>query len=58
MADTITKNKVGFDIEKVRKEFPLLSREMNGKPLVFLDSAGSSQKPQVLLDSIQQRILS
>lgn len=53
MADTITKNKLGFDIEKVRKEFPLLSREMNGKPLVFLDSAASSQKPQVLLDSIE-----
>ena len=36
----------------IRLHFPLLSREMNGKPLVFLDTAASSQKPQVVIDAI------
>ena len=43
-----------FDIEKIRKEFPLLGEEMRGKPLVFLDSAASSQKPQYVIDAIDQ----
>lgn len=42
-----------FDIARVRAEFPILSTEMNGKPLVFLDSAASSQKPQQVLDVIE-----
>lgn len=41
-----------FDIEKVRADFPLLQSEMNGKPLVFLDSAASSQKPTVVIEAI------
>lgn len=41
-----------FDIEKVRKDFPILSREVNGKPLVYLDSGASAQKPQVVIDAI------
>ena len=47
----MTKN--GFDIENVRASFPILSREMNGKPLVYLDTAASAQKPQSVLDSLQ-----
>ena len=43
-----------FNIEQVRKDFPLLSQEMRGKPLVFLDSAASSQKPQQVIDIIDQ----
>jgi len=42
-----------FPIERVRSQFPLLQTEMNGKPLVFLDSAASSQKPQQVLDAIE-----
>ena len=36
-----------------RAEFPILQQKIAGKPLVYLDSAGSAQKPQVVLDSIQ-----
>jgi cysteine desulfurase / selenocysteine lyase len=50
---TAEKNITGiFDLDAVRKDFPLLSRDMNGKPLVFLDSAASSQKPSVVIDAI------
>jgi cysteine desulfurase/selenocysteine lyase len=40
-----------FDVEVVRKDFPILSREVNGKPLVYLDSASSSHKPTQVLDA-------
>ncbi len=48
---TATKNKSTkkVDFDKIRKDFPLLKREMNGKPIVFLDSAASSQKPNYVL---------
>ncbi|MCX8498359.1 MAG: hypothetical protein ORN25_03245, partial [Caulobacteraceae bacterium] len=36
---------MGFDVAKVREEFPILERQVHGKPLVYLDSAASSQKP-------------
>lgn len=41
-----------FDVEAIRAEFPLLQREMRGKPLVFLDSGASSQKPQAVIDAL------
>jgi cysteine desulfurase/selenocysteine lyase len=44
---------VRFDVEKIRSEFPLLNDQMNGQPLVFLDSAASSQKPQQVLDKLE-----
>ncbi len=40
-----------LDIARIRKDFPILSREVYGKPLVFLDSAASAQKPQVVIDA-------
>ncbi len=43
-----------FDIDKIRKEFPLLEREMNGKPIVFLDSAASSQKPNRVIERLNE----
>jgi cysteine desulfurase/selenocysteine lyase len=43
-----------LDIEKVRADFPLLQTEMRGKPIVFLDSAASSQKPQIVIDAISK----
>jgi cysteine desulfurase/selenocysteine lyase len=41
-----------FDVELIRKDFPILSREVHGVPLVYLDSANTSQKPQVVLDAL------
>jgi len=52
MADNNTNT--SLDIEKVRADFPLLHTEMRGKPIVFLDSAASSQKPQVVIDAISK----
>lgn len=54
MMNTTVMEKNQFDIHKVRADFPLLKQEMNGKPLVFLDSAASSQKPQLVIDAIDQ----
>lgn len=39
-----------WDVEKIRKDFPVLSREVNGKPLVYLDNGASSQVPQPVID--------
>lgn len=41
-----------YDIEAIRADFPILSREVNGKPLVYLDNGASAQKPQVVIDAI------
>lgn len=43
-----------YDVEKVRADFPILSRQVNGKPLVYLDNGASAQKPQVVIDAITQ----
>jgi len=43
-----------LDTKTVKKDFPLLQRETHGKPIVFLDSAASSQKPQVVLDTMRE----
>jgi cysteine desulfurase/selenocysteine lyase len=48
----ITKTLNRIDVEQVRKDFPILKREINGKPLVYLDNAATSQKPQMVLDTI------
>lgn len=41
-----------FDIDAIRAEFPILSREVNGKPLVYLDNAASAQKPNAVIDGM------
>ncbi len=41
-----------YDVEQIRGEFPILSRDVNGKPLVYLDNGASAQKPQVVIDAI------
>lgn len=43
-----------FDVERIRKDFPILSRQVHGVPLVYLDSANTSQKPQQVLDAMTQ----
>ena len=52
MADTIAA-RTGYDVEAVRRDFPILSREVYGKPLVFLDSAASAMKPRQVVDTIR-----
>ena len=43
-----------LDVESVRRDFPMLAQTMRGKPLAFLDSAASAQKPQRVIDAISQ----
>ncbi|GAB4447580.1 MAG: cysteine desulfurase [Chloroflexi bacterium OHK40] len=49
MAPTLTQ----FDVLAIRREFPILQQEVNGKPLAFLDSGASSQKPRQVLDCLE-----
>jgi cysteine desulfurase/selenocysteine lyase len=41
-----------FDVQKVRADFPILSRKIRGKPLVYLDNAATTQKPQAVIDAL------
>ncbi|WP_299596717.1 cysteine desulfurase [uncultured Tateyamaria sp.] len=43
-----------YDVNAIRADFPILGREVNGKPLVYLDSGASAQKPQVVIDAISK----
>ena len=43
-----------YDIDLIRSQFPILAREVNGKPLTYLDNGASAQKPQVVIDAITQ----
>jgi cysteine desulfurase/selenocysteine lyase len=43
-----------YDVAKIRADFPILSRQVNGKPLVYLDNGASAQKPQVVIDAVTQ----
>jgi cysteine desulfurase/selenocysteine lyase len=43
-----------FDVERIRADFPILSREVHGHPLVYLDNGASAQKPQAVLDAVQR----
>lgn len=52
--DTNTETNAVFDIDKIRKDFPLLTQIVNGKPLVYFDNAATSQKPKVVLDALNE----
>ncbi|MEM1102391.1 MAG: aminotransferase class V-fold PLP-dependent enzyme, partial [Pseudomonadota bacterium] len=41
-----------YDVAAVRRDFPILAREVNGKPLVYLDNGASPQKPQAVIDAV------
>ena len=43
-----------YDVERLRAEFPILSRTVHGKPLVYLDNANTTQKPRVVIDAIRR----
>ncbi len=49
--------KTMYDIEKVRSDFPILSREVYGKPLIYLDNAATTQKPLCVLDAMRDEYL-
>ncbi len=53
MADTEMHSSLAYDVEAVRADFPILSRTMHGKPLAFLDSAASAQKPRAVIDTVR-----
>lgn len=46
------KTVAALDVKKIRKDFPMLSQRMNGKPLVYLDNAASTQKPKIVIDRL------
>ncbi len=43
-----------LDVAAIRRQFPILSREVNGRPLVYLDNGASAQKPQAVIDTVRQ----
>ena len=43
-----------FDVQRVRADFPILRRQVHGRPLVYLDNAATTQKPQVVLDALRR----
>jgi cysteine desulfurase/selenocysteine lyase len=46
-----------YDVQKIREEFPILQREVYGKPLVYLDNAATTQKPLCVLDAMREEYL-
>ena len=52
METSLQKN--SFDVHKIRKDFPILNRNINGKPLIYFDNAATSQTPQQVIDVIAQ----
>jgi cysteine desulfurase / selenocysteine lyase len=44
----------GFEVERIREDFPILHQRVNGKPLIYLDSAATAQKPQVVIDAVSR----
>jgi cysteine desulfurase/selenocysteine lyase len=51
-ANTVTPIAPAFDVARVRQDFPILQRRVHGKPLVYLDTAASAQRPQAVIDAI------
>lgn len=45
---------MGFNIEALRSQFPILSRKVNGQPLVYFDNGATAQKPQVMIDALNK----
>ena len=50
--DMVKNIEYSLDVEKIRKDFPILDRKVNGKPLVYFDNAATSQTPKVVIDAI------
>src|SRR5215212_1707973 len=52
MSAVVAPNPVTYDVEKIRRDFPILSRTARGKRLVYLDNAATTQKPNAVIDRI------
>ncbi len=50
--DFATGKKQGLDIESIRQKFPMLSKQINGKPLVYFDSAATNHKPKIVIETL------
>ncbi|HWR50704.1 MAG TPA: cysteine desulfurase [Bryobacteraceae bacterium] len=48
----MTPTRTGFEVERIREDFPVLGQSVRGKPLVYLDNAATSQKPRAVLDAL------
>ena len=46
-------SELGFDVARIRADFPILARSIHGKPLTYLDNAASAQKPRAVLDAMR-----
>ena len=51
-AKPVRQRSSALDVQRVRRDFPILARQVNGKPLVYLDNAATSQKPQAVIDAL------
>ena len=51
-------NRIMYDIEQIRKDFPILGREVYGRPLVYLDNSATTQKPKCVVDAITEEYYS
>ncbi len=51
---TVPGLKENFDVRRIRQDFPILEQRVNGRPLVYLDNAATSQKPQVVIDALDR----
>src|SRR5262245_46101305 len=49
---TRPQHSAGFDVEKIRADFPILQEKVHGKKLVYLDNAATSQKPKVVIEAL------
>ncbi len=50
--DGVRRESDGYDLEKIRADFPILREKIHGKPLVYLDNAATTQKPQIVIDRV------
>jgi cysteine desulfurase / selenocysteine lyase len=55
--DTWARPHASFAVERIRKDFPILRQRVRGKPLVYLDNAATSQKPRVVIDTVNRYYL-
>ena len=51
-SNTVVTGNPVIDVEKIRKDFPVLSQTVRGKPLIYLDSSNSSQKPLSVINTL------
>ncbi len=56
-ASVVGSEDIAFDVDHIRADFPILEREVDGRPLVYLDSANTSQKPRCVVEAIEDHYL-